>query len=767
MSDTFAFLTALSNAVAEKSSEKAQAQPQAQAQTKQAKLILLTMVKNESRIIQRLMNSVKGKCDAIVVLDTGSTDNTVELAKQYLKENGIPGDVYESPFVNFGKTRTKSFTCCQDWVASQVGWDASNCWALLLDGDMMLGPEQAIDREKIASLPETVAGISLKQANGSLVYGNVRLIRVSEPWICKGATHEAWTCPPGKQVANVDSPVLIDHNDGGCKADKYPRDVRLLLEDLAEMPNDARTHFYLGQTYLCMGAHDKAIPVLKRRIEIGGWDEEVYIAYMYLGECEWAVGRKADAMKTWLDGWQFRQHRTEIPMKLISEMRKEPKSQFLGMMFFEKLFAVQKGEDFRTGARLTAGPVVNNDTLFVNKRNTDYHMWEEMGILAYYTGAGRACWLRLDELDMTCNLHWHDFNGLFGQMHWYDWTLKPKSNTRLKLPLKKLPWIDEDDAHVWQPFNPSVRQKADGSGYELNIRYANYYTNEAKHYHYRGFEGKVLTRNLFTTFSKEPSWNDPDTLTEIKIDEKHTQHKDDHIQGMEDCRLIQGSSELEFLGTSKSYADNGINKIFHVVASSAGDATKPWQIQQLPLPPCSHPGECQKNWMGFVSGGQKLYVYSFTPLRVCDMTGKIVSYYDTFKAANGKFNIKEYRGSAGPVAWSSAAFPDERWLCVMHKVYIGGDGRRYYHRFMTLDKDLKPSRVSCFVRMTKERVEYWSGMCPSLDGNSYWITYGLKDSEGYIAELESKEIEELLFYILKMDGTMTPTQKRFEVLAKY
>ena len=149
------------------------------------------------------------------------------------------------------------------------------------------------------------------------------------------------------------------------------------------------------------------------------------------------------------------------------------------------------------------------------------------------------------------------------------------------------------------------------------------------------------------------------------------------------------------------------------------------------------------------------------------MSGKIVSFYDTFKGANGKFNMKEYRGSAGPVAWRSEAFPAERYLCVMHKVYIGGDGRRYYHRFMTLDKDLKPSRVSSFVRMTKEKVEYWSGMCCSLDGNSYWITYGLKDSEGYIAELESSNIEELLFYSFEGEGSMLPAQKRFEVLAKY
>jgi hypothetical protein len=83
-------------------------------------------------------------------------------------------------------------------------------------------------------------------------------------------------------------------------------------------------------------------------------------------------------------------------------------------------------------------------------------------------------------------------------------------------------------------------------------------------------------------------------------------------------------------------------------------------------------------------------------------------------------------------------------LAVIHKVYIGGDGRRYYHRFITFNEDMMPSRVSRFVRMTQERVEYWSGMCPSDSG--YFITYGLKDSEAYIAEMTAESIEGLLVY---------------------
>ena len=113
---------------------------------------------------------------------------------------------------------------------------------------------------------------------------------------------------------------------------------------------------------------------------------------------------------------------------------------------------------------------------------------------------------------------------------------------------------------------------------------------------------------------------------------------------------------------------------------------------------------------------------------------------------SSKYTLKEYRGSAGPVPWSCSAAPAEKYLAVIHKVYIGSEGRRYYHRFITLNEDFSPSRVSCFVRMTQERVEYWSGMCNSIAGDSYMITYGIKDSEAYIAEMTTAAIEGLKWY---------------------
>jgi hypothetical protein len=226
------------------------------------------------------------------------------------------------------------------------------------------------------------------------------------------------------------------------------------------------------------------------------------------------------------------------------------------------------------------------------------------------------------------------------------------------------------------------------------------------------------------------SWNEPSSLEEIIIDPTIKQ-SDGYIQGVEDCRLVQGSDALEFLGTSRSYSSNGTNKIMHV---SKGASDTVWGLKELALPAGVSPEETQKNWMGFSVSGELHYIYSYNPMRVCKADGTDLPIPKTSASS-----LKEYRGSAGPVAWSSATHPGEAYICVIHKVHIGDDGRRYYHRFLTLNADFSPSRVSRFVRMTQERVEYWSGMCRSPNG--YYVTYGLKDSEAYIAEISKEDIE--------------------------
>jgi hypothetical protein len=59
-------------------------------------------------------------------------------------------------------------------------------------------------------------------------------------------------------------------------------------------------------------------------------------------------------------------------------------------------------------------------------------------------------------------------------------------------------------------------------------------------------------------------------------------------------------------------------------------------------------------------------------------------------------------------------------------------------------------------------------MCPSIEGDTYWIMYGLKDSEAYAAEMRTEEIEKLLFYSFQPGAASpVPTAERLARISSY
>ena len=78
------------------------------------KLCLNMIVKNESKIITRLFDSIVDLIDCYCICDTGSTDNTIDLINTYFFEHNIPGSVISEPFKNFEYNRTFALEACKD-----------------------------------------------------------------------------------------------------------------------------------------------------------------------------------------------------------------------------------------------------------------------------------------------------------------------------------------------------------------------------------------------------------------------------------------------------------------------------------------------------------------------------------------------------------------------------------------------------------------------------------------------------------------------------
>ena len=73
------------------------------------------IIKNESKIITRLLDSVCNVIDGYCICDTGSTDNSVELIQSYFQEKKIPGKVIYKEFRDFGFNRSYALNACRDF----------------------------------------------------------------------------------------------------------------------------------------------------------------------------------------------------------------------------------------------------------------------------------------------------------------------------------------------------------------------------------------------------------------------------------------------------------------------------------------------------------------------------------------------------------------------------------------------------------------------------------------------------------------------------
>src|SRR6185369_10946241 len=71
-------------------------------------ICLNMIVKNEVKVLPRLIRSVKDYIDYYVIVDTGSTDETIALIKREMSACGIEGEVHERPWVNFGVNRQQA-----------------------------------------------------------------------------------------------------------------------------------------------------------------------------------------------------------------------------------------------------------------------------------------------------------------------------------------------------------------------------------------------------------------------------------------------------------------------------------------------------------------------------------------------------------------------------------------------------------------------------------------------------------------------------------
>lgn len=217
-------------------------------------LSLCMIVKDEEEMLPRCLNAVAAYVDELIVVDTGSTDRTVEIAESF----GAKILLHEW---------TGDFA-----AARNAGWDAATCdWKLFLDADEVLadgeGPRlrellghswrEAISLVETNFTGDTDSGLSVD-------HNAMRLFRNRPEYRFKDRIHEQIAYAlPGIPERFETSTVRIEHYGylGVVREqkDKSTRNLELLRGQLADGHETPFVHFNLGSEYLALDDHDQAL----------------------------------------------------------------------------------------------------------------------------------------------------------------------------------------------------------------------------------------------------------------------------------------------------------------------------------------------------------------------------------------------------------------------------------------------------------------------------------------------------------------------------
>ncbi len=222
---------------------------------------LCLITRNEALTLPTCLTSVAGLADEIIVVDTGSLDNTRDVAR------GLGARVHD-------------FAWIDDFAAArnECNRHATGDWILWLDGDEYFDAENRDQlRALLGGLRDENAAYRMRQrsrvssAEGDAVMVQCRLFRNHPAIRWEYRVHEQIQ-PSVERFGGTVRPtqIYIEHSgyeEPAVYQRKLKRNVRLLLLEDQERPNDPFTLLNLGWTYKNLGQVAAAIAYYRRGLE--------------------------------------------------------------------------------------------------------------------------------------------------------------------------------------------------------------------------------------------------------------------------------------------------------------------------------------------------------------------------------------------------------------------------------------------------------------------------------------------------------------------
>lgn len=301
------------------------------------------IVKNESDVIERCLASILPHVDAAVIVDTGSTDDTVDLCFRMLgTATGLMDwDVICSDWNGFAESRNealeaarvlcqdidKSAPRCPEWNPNEEDW-----LLFTLDADEIFEPEPGFQWPT-----SDFDGWHVWVDLAGVRFTRTLLTKASTPWRYEGELHEDVVLDRPYNVSPPPPDCVVRSTRDGARAknpNRYAEDAARLRAALAKDPNDPRTVFYLANSLRDAGQHEEALAWYDKRAAMTGLEQETWACLHERARCMILAGKPAqEIVEAHLMAINFRPSRAETVAQLAMYFR------LIGMPALDKLFA--------------------------------------------------------------------------------------------------------------------------------------------------------------------------------------------------------------------------------------------------------------------------------------------------------------------------------------------------------------------------------------------------------------------------------------------
>ncbi len=326
------------------------------------RICLNMIVKNEAAVITRCLATVRPWVDHWVIVDTGSTDGTQDIVREFMKD--VPGELHEREWHNFAHNRNEALALAK-----------THCdYLLFIDADETLQMPPGYRWPQLSA-----DAYHFRCEYEGWHYQRNTLVATRLPWRWEGILHEVLTCGQPVAPQTLPGPGIAIAHDGarGRDPETYLRDIEVLERALRDEPGNARYAFYLAQTYRDAGRAvpstatergHQAIAQFRKRADMGGWDEEVWFSVYQVAALSEELGAAAaEVCEKYLTAYQLRPQRAE-PLHELARFHRLRGEYALAHVY----------------ARQAAAIPYPGDTLLVNTAVYVWRALDELAVSAYF-----------------------------------------------------------------------------------------------------------------------------------------------------------------------------------------------------------------------------------------------------------------------------------------------------------------------------------------------------------------------------------------------